>query len=205
MKITKMMLIMMMFFSMTSLFLTQKNNSTPLIVEDKNDEVLNIPDLPDKKITRRQSDSLILVDKNDDDEVLLDDENKVSAYIFLKQINQDDISKILLSYGIDDSIYFNEASFMIFARNQFGNDEQAIFRERKRYQALRLKAIKELTLDVNNSFIAQYGINESQITYLSLYTTTLIIEVNQSMLNLIENDPNVTSISLYENLVNENS
>ena len=131
----------------------------------------------------------------------LDDQDVISIFIFMKQIEPDEISELLLTYGIDESIYRDEEKFLDYIYKQYGNDLEQVVFERDRYKTLRLKAIKELTLRANQDFIEKYGIEESQIVYLSSYTTTLIITVPVYQLNLIVQDSHVVEVAPYIEMI----
>lgn len=104
------------------------------------------------------------------------DEQPMYFYmVSLRQIETDDISRLLFDYGFSGSPMKNQ----------------------QEYRALRLKAIKELTLIINKEFINKYALKQNQIIYLGSYTTTLIIDVSQETLNKIINDPLVNHVSIY--------
>jgi len=84
---------------------------------------------------------------------------------------------------------------------RYGNDLEQVVFERDRYKTLRLETIKELTLKANQDFIEKYSIEESQIVYLSSYTTTLIITVPVYQLNLIIHDNNVVEVAPYIEMI----
>jgi hypothetical protein len=127
----------------------------------------------------------------------LNDDEVVSVYVFLEQINYDEVSTRLLTLGIDESIYRDEVLFLEYIRQLYGNDAEIIAAERERYRTLRLQVIKQITLEANQVFIDSFDIDVNQIIYSSSYTTTLIIRVTVSTLKLITLNDNVIELSLY--------
>lgn len=127
----------------------------------------------------------------------LNDDEVVSVYVFLEQINYDEVSTRLLILGIDESIYRDEVLFLEYIHQLYGNDTKIIAAERERYRTLRLQVIKQITLEANQDFIDSFDIDVNQIIYSSSYTTTLIIRVTVSTLKLIALNDNVIELSLY--------
>jgi hypothetical protein len=147
--------------------------------------------------TKKMSDDLIstINDLNDDD--------IVSFYVFLEQVNYDEVSIRLLTLGIDESIYRDEKQFLEYVYQLYGLDNEKIATERERYRTLRLQVIKQITLEANQDFVDLYDIDVNQIIYSSSYTTTLIISVTVSTLKLIASDDSVVELSLYTELIPE--
>lgn len=133
----------------------------------------------------------------------LDDDDIVSVYVFLEQVNYDEVSTRLLTLGIDESIYRDEERFLEYIYQLYGTDYEKIAAERERYRSLRLQVIKQITLESNQDFADLYDIDANQIIYSSSYTTTLIIRVTVSTLKLIGLDDSVVELSLYTELIPE--
>ena len=133
----------------------------------------------------------------------LNDDDIVSVYVFLEQVNYDEVSIRLLTLGIDESIYRDEKQFLEYVYQLYGLDNEKIATERERYRTLRLQVIKQITLEANQDFVDLYDIDVNQIIYSSSYTTTLIISVTVSTLKLIASDDSVVELSLYTELIPE--
>jgi hypothetical protein len=133
----------------------------------------------------------------------LNDDDIVSVYVFLEQVNYDEVSIRLLTLGIDESIYRDEKQFLKYVYQLYGLDNEKIATERERYRTLRLQVIKQITLEANQDFVDLYDIDVNQIIYSSSYTTTLIISVTVSTLKLIASDDSVVELSLYTELIPE--
>jgi hypothetical protein len=147
--------------------------------------------------TKKMSDDLISTING------LNDDDIVSVYVFLEQVNYDEVSIRLLTLGIDESIYRDEKQFLKYVYQLYGLDNEKIATERERYRTLRLQVIKQITLEANQDFVDLYDIDVNQIIYSSSYTTTLIISVTVSTLKLIASDDSVVELSLYTELIPE--
>jgi len=147
--------------------------------------------------TKKMSDDLISTING------LNDDDIVSVYVFLEQVNYDEVSIRLLTLGIDESIYRDEKQFLEYVYQLYGLDNEKIATERERYRTLRLQVIKQITLEANQDFVDLYDIDVNQIIYSSSYTTTLIISVTVSTLKLIASDDSVVELSLYTELIPE--
>lgn len=181
---------------------TNDNLTNPIITDGHINDSLNqnyASTLEKKELdfTKKMSNDLILTING------LNDDDIVSVYVFLEQVNYDEVSTRLLTLGIDETIYRDEERFLEYIYQLYGTDNEKIATERERYRSLRLQVIKQITLEANQDFVDLYDIDVNQIIYSSSYTTTLIIKVTVSTLKLIGLDDIVVELSLYTELIPE--
>ncbi|MDP3130594.1 MAG: hypothetical protein Q8N15_04580 [Bacillota bacterium] len=127
------------------------------------------------------------------------DENDLLTYfVFLGEINFDELAFGLLLYDIVEDIYNDETRFLAHMANLYGNDTAKIELERDRYARLRLQVIAAITKNDIDAFCADNGIDASQIVYQGKYTMTLILETDAATLRQIAADARAESLDLYQ-------
>ena len=121
----------------------------------------------------------------------------IQYYVFLGDLDPDELARSLLPYGIIEAVYRDETRFLEHMANLYGNDTEQIAAERERYARLRLQVIAAITESRIEAFCTDNGIDESRIIYRGTYTMTLILETDAATLRQIAADARITSLDLY--------
>ncbi len=127
----------------------------------------------------------------------MSEEDIFDFYIYLEDVNKDiNIEQALNKLGYHTD---NCCNYFSYENEKISNNQYNSLTEFLNYKNDKRNIQKSVTLSFNNRFVSYYGINKSQIIYVSPNTNLIILKLSKAEIMKIINDEIVTDISLFTN------
>lgn len=124
----------------------------------------------------------------------------IDVFVWKRSIDTMRVKEVMHCNGIDYDQYAYEENFIDKIGYEFQENDIVIEQERLIFKKERLNAVKEVTIDYQNSFLDRYSIKKDNALYVSNYTSTVALSLTKAEIDKILKDNEVLEITKYEDI-----